>query len=86
MSKITDAVKKRLAEKLKIKLKEKSREELEDLLIDKIYGDGYSTCTDVIRKTLQKDLPTIVVEELKEFVNFINDENVKNKNFEVVEI
>ena len=26
------------------------------------------------------------VEELKEFVNFINDENVKNKNFEVVEI
>ena len=26
------------------------------------------------------------VEELEEFVNFINDENVKNKNFEVVEI
>lgn len=26
------------------------------------------------------------VEELKEYVNFINDENVKNKNFEVVEI
>lgn len=26
------------------------------------------------------------VEELKKFVNFINDENVKNKNFEVVEI
>ena len=26
------------------------------------------------------------VEELKEFVNFINDENVKNKKFEVVEI
>ena len=26
------------------------------------------------------------IEELKKFVNFINDENVKNKNFEVVEI
>ena len=26
------------------------------------------------------------VEELKEFVNFINDENIKNKKFEVVEI
>ena len=38
MSKIIDDAKKRLAERLKIKLKEKSREELEDLLIDKIYG------------------------------------------------
>ena len=73
MSKATDDAKKRLAERLRIKLKEKSREELEDLLIDKIYGDGYSTCTDVIRKTLQKDLPTIVVEELKELC--------KNKEF-----
>lgn len=73
MGKIIDDAKKRLAERLKIKLKEKSKEELEDLLIDKIYGEGYSTCTDVIRKTLQKDLPTIVVEELKELC--------KNKEF-----
>ena len=73
MSKIMDDAKKRLAEKLKIKLKEKSREELEDLLIDKIYGSGYSTSTDVIRETLKKDLPTIVVEELKELC--------KNKEF-----
>ena len=26
------------------------------------------------------------VEELEEYVKFINDENVKNKNFEIVEI
>ena len=25
------------------------------------------------------------VEELKEYVNFANDENVKNKNFELIE-